>query len=79
MSVLPAAGLVALHFNAELFRGWTRPMAMISGGFAVLGAGLVALSLGRSGWTRLEHWPAHIALALNAVLAIGFLLYGYPA
>lgn len=73
-----AAGLVAAHFNAELFGGWTRGMAVISCGFALAGATCATLSIGASGWTRLRHWPAQLAFALNALLAIGFFVYANP-
>jgi hypothetical protein len=73
-----AAGLVALHFNAELFPGWTRGMAVLSCAFALAGAGLAATSIGSAGWTHLKLWPAHVAVALNILLALGFFFYATP-
>jgi hypothetical protein len=70
-----AGGLVAAHFNAELFGGWTRAMSVISAGFALAGAAFAAFRLASAGWTRLRNWPAQLAFALNALLAMGFTFY----
>ena len=73
-----ALALLALHFNAELFPGWTGGMALFSGALAGAGLGFAAVSLGRR-WTSLAQWPGQVALALNALLTLGFLFYANPA
>jgi hypothetical protein len=70
-----ALGLLALHFNAERLPAWTRGLSWLAGGIALAGLVLAARVLGRRGWTRLEHWRAQLALALNGFLAVSFLLY----
>jgi len=70
-----ALGLLALHFNAEQLSGWTRGLAALGAVLALPGALLAAWSLGRSGWTSARYWRAQIAFALNALLALAFLLY----
>jgi hypothetical protein len=70
-----ALGLLALHFNAEALPGWTSGLATLAAVFALPGALLAALSLGRHRWTSLQHWPAQVAFALNAFLALAFLFY----
>lgn len=75
---LAALALLALHFNAELFPGWTSGMALLSGALAGAGVGFAALSLGRR-WTSLAQWPGQVALALNTLLTLGFLFYASPA
>lgn len=70
-----ALGLLALHFNAEELSGWTRSLAALAALVALPGALLAAWSLGRRGWTSAQHWRAQIAFALNALLALAFLLY----
>lgn len=69
--------LLGLHFNAELFAGWTRAMALFSGALSLAGVALAAVSLG-SRWMSLSQWPAQVALGLNALLALGFLFYANP-
>ena len=73
-----ALSLLAVHFNAEALAGWTRALALLAAGFAVPGVLLAALSLGRTGWTRLQDWPGQVAFALNAFLALAFVLYANP-
>jgi hypothetical protein len=75
-----AAGLalLALHFNAELFAGWTRGMALWSGALGLAGVALAAWSLGGR-WLSLSQWPGQVALGLNAILSLGFLFYANPA
>ena len=74
-----AGGLLALHFNAELFPSWSPRLALISAVFALVGVALAVFSLGRRGWTSMRSLSAQIALALNAFLALAFLFYAQPA
>lgn len=70
-----AAGLLAMHFNVGLLPQWTRAFSLLSGGVALAGAGLAAFSFGRGDWADMQYWPRHLAFALNALLAIGFIAY----
>lgn len=70
-----AAASVALHFNAERFPAWTQGYAVFAGLVALAGALFAAWSLGRRGWTRLEHWRGQLSLAINGFLAAAFFAY----
>jgi hypothetical protein len=73
-----ALGLLAFHFNAGQLPGWTRSLAALAGAVALLGTGLAAFWLGRSGWTQMRNWPGQVAFALNGILALAFVLYASP-
>jgi hypothetical protein len=70
-----AAGLLALHFNAELFPTWSEALAWAAALLAVAGALLSAAWLHVKGWNRLSNWPGQLAFATNTLLGMGFLVY----
>ena len=70
-----AEGLVALHFNAELFPTWSEALAWMAAVLAIAGALLAAAWLRLQGWNRLRNWPGQLAFATNALLGMGFLVY----
>lgn len=74
-----AGGLLVLHFNGELAPAWTRGLSLFAGWIALAGAAAAVYALGSRGWTSLGYWPAQVALGVNLLLGISFVLYATPA
>jgi hypothetical protein len=69
-----AMALLASHYIAAILPAWTKGISLFSGGLALAGSGLAAFALTPEGWTDIEQWPAQVALGINALLAIAFIV-----